>query len=87
MNTASLRQQSTINNQPSAWRGVFFDGPQSDQNHDGDEIPMWVVYIGDEDANPTGTVYHVGSYAYAATLARSMSRERNLELIDEAMPA
>jgi hypothetical protein len=31
--------------------------------------------------------YHVGSYAYAATLARSIARERNLELIDEAMPA
>ena len=26
------------------WRGVFFDGPQSDQNHDGDEIPLWVVF-------------------------------------------
>ena len=91
----------------SPWRGVFFDGPQSDQNHDGDDhdprsgfktsgthlvaglgsqIPMWVVYIGDEDANPIGTVYTVGSYAYAATLARSMARERNLELVDEAMP-
>jgi len=78
-------QPSALNSQP-AWKGVFFDGPQSDQDHDGDEIPMWVVYIGDEDANPIGTVYHLGSYAYAATLARSMSRERNLELIDEAMP-
>ena len=70
----------------SPWRGVFFDGPQSDQNHDGDEIPMWVVYIGDEDANPIGKVYSTHSYAYAATLARSIARERNLELIDEAMP-
>ena len=88
-----MNQEQSVNSQPStlnpqpAWKGVFFDGPQSDQNHDGDEVPEWVVYIGDEDANPIGTVYHVGSYAYAATLARSMARERNLELIDEAMPA
>ena len=86
MKTNSDSQPSTINHQPTKWFGVFFDGPQSDQDHEGDEIPMWVVYIGDEDASPIGTVYHVGSYAYAATLARSIARERNLELIDEAMP-
>jgi len=68
------------------WRGVFFDGPQSDQNRDGDEVPVWVVYIGDADATPVGKVYTVGSYAYAATLARSMARERNLELVDDALP-
>ena len=34
------------------WRGIFFDGPQPDQNHDGDEIPIWLVYVGDEDAHP-----------------------------------
>jgi len=45
------------------WRGVFFDGPQSDQNHDGDEgglcgeHPAWFVYIGDGEAEPTGMVY------------------------------
>ena len=79
-------QPSTINSQPPRWLGVFFDGPQSDQNHDGDEIPMWVVYVGDQDANPVGKVYTVGSYAYASQLARTIARERNLELIDEAMP-
>jgi hypothetical protein len=34
------------------WRGVYFDGPQSGQNHDGDKIPVWFVYVGDEDAEP-----------------------------------
>ncbi len=71
----------------SQWRGVFFDGPQSDRDQEGDEVPVWFVYVGDEDAAPVGTVYSVYSYTYAAELARSMSRERNLELIDEAMPA
>ena len=78
---------SQITNTETAWRGVFFDGPQSSQDHEGDEIPMWVVYVGDADTTPIGKVYHVGSYAYAASLARSMARERNLELINEAMPA
>jgi len=85
MNT-SHSEPLALNSQPP-WKGVFFDGPQSDQNHDGDEIPVWVVYVGDEDASPIGKVYTVGSYAYAASLARSIARERNLELIDEAMPA
>lgn len=69
------------------WRGVFFDGPQSAQDNEGDEVPTWVVYVGDKDAEPVGKVYTVGSYAYAATLARSIARDRNLELIDEANPA
>ncbi len=84
--SASDEGGSTLNPQPR-WKGVFFGGPQSSQDAEGEEIPVWVVYVGDEDANPLGKVYTVGSYAYAATLARSMARERNLELIDEAMPA
>ena len=47
---------------------------------------MWVVYIGDADAAPIGKVNEFHSYAYAAELARSIARERNLELINEAMP-
>ena len=26
-----------------ALRAVFFDGPEPDRNHDGDEIPTWSV--------------------------------------------
>ena len=68
------------------WRGVFFDGPQSDQNHDGDEIPVWFVYIGDEDAEPTGKVYKFHDFKAAGELARQMSSDRRLELIQEATP-
>jgi hypothetical protein len=90
------------------WRGVFFDGPQSDQNHDGDDhdarsaqlllgdhlvaglgsqIPVWFVYIGDDEAEPTDTVYKLHSFKAAEELARRMSRDRRLELIHEASPA
>lgn len=68
------------------WRGLFFDGPQSDQNHDGDEIPVWFVYVGDEDAEPVGTVYKFHDSKAAEALARQMSRDRRLELIHEADP-
>jgi len=68
------------------WRGVFFDGPQSHTNHDGDEIPVWFVFIGDADANPVGTVYHCRDFKSAQALARQMAHDRRLELINEAMP-
>lgn len=69
------------------WRGIFFDGPQSDQNHDGDEIPVWVVYVGDEEAEPTDTVYKLHSFQAAEQLAKRMAQDRRLELIHEASPA
>jgi hypothetical protein len=68
------------------WRGVFFDGPQSDQNADGDEIPVWFVYVGDEDAEPVGKVYHSHDFKAAGELARRMASDRGLELINEATP-
>ena len=70
-----------------AWRGVFFDGPQSDQNQDGDEVPVWCVYIGDEEAEPVGTVYRCHNFTAAEQLAKRMSQDRRLELIHEASPA
>ena len=68
------------------WRGIFFDGPQSDQNRDGDEIPVWAVYVGDENASPVSTVYHCHKFKSAEGLAKRMARDRDLELIHEAMP-
>ena len=74
------------------WRGVFFDGPQSDQNHDGDEggpcgeHPAWLVYVGDEEAEPTGTVYKFHNFKAAEQLAKQMSHDRRLDLIHEANP-
>ena len=68
------------------WRGVFFDGPQSDQNRDGDEIPAWLVYVGDEQAEPVGTCYKFHNFTAAQSLADRMARDRHLELINEASP-
>lgn len=66
------------------WRGVYFDGPQSDRNHDGDEIPVWLVYVGDDEAEPTDTVFKCHDFAAAELLAKRMARDRRLELIHEA---
>jgi len=69
------------------WRGVYFDGPQSDQDPEGEEIPVWIVYVGDEEAEPTGTVYHVYNLARAQALAERIAQDRRLELIHEATTA
>jgi hypothetical protein len=82
---AATKKDSTPTERP--WQGVFFDGPQSDQDQEGDEIPVWVVYVGDEQAEPVGKVYECHSFPSAEALARRMARDRNLELIHEAMPA
>ena len=60
------------------WRGVFFDGPQSDQNRDGDEVPVWFVYVGDEEAEPVNRIYWLWSYALALDFAQRMARDRRL---------
>ena len=39
------------------YRAIYFDGPQSARDHDGEEIPAWTVYVGDHDAEPTGQVF------------------------------
>jgi hypothetical protein len=69
------------------WRGVFFDGPQADTNADGDEIPVWVVYVDDDESEPTGTVYRCHDFTAAEKLAKRMSHDRRLDLIHEASPA
>ena len=69
------------------WRGVFFDGPQSDQDREGEEIPVWVVYVGDQHAEPVGTVYHCHDFKAAETLAKRMAKDRQLELVHEATTA
>ena len=69
------------------WRGVFFDGPQSDIDRDGDEIPSWCVYVGDEEAEPVEKVYWFHDYQAADHLAHRMARDRDLEFIHEASPA
>jgi hypothetical protein len=69
------------------WRGVFFDGPEPEQDHEGEEIPVWLVYVGDDEAEPTGTVYHLYNFRRAQALAERMAGDRRLELINEATTA
>ena len=77
----------TTTEQAPAWRGVFFDGPQPDRNREGDEIPVWSVFVGDDEGVPMSRVYRVYSFTKAEALAQAMAKDRNLELITEAMPA
>ncbi|MEI7732828.1 MAG: hypothetical protein WCO56_24870 [Verrucomicrobiota bacterium] len=70
-----------------AWRGVFFDGPEPEQDREGEEIPVWHVYVGDTEAEPVGRVYRVFSFAKAESLAQAISHDRRLELVSDAMPA
>ena len=81
-----------LDNQPSAltptWHGVFFEGPEPvPDRQDGDEIPTWTVYVGDDEAEPTGTVYTCFSFSFALDLAQRMARDRRLELIQDAIAA
>jgi hypothetical protein len=70
-----------------AWRGVFFDGPQPDRNREGDEIPVWSVFVGDDEGVPMSRIYRVYSFTKAEALAQAMAKDRQLELITDAMPA
>ena len=71
---------------PTNWRGVFFDGPEADQDYQGDEIPVWTLYVGDQNANPTLTVYRLYAFDAATNLARQMSQDRHIELVQDATP-
>jgi hypothetical protein len=65
MNTNS--QLSTPTPQPAdsdPWRGGFSDGSQFDTNDDGDEVPVWCVYVGDEEAEPVHRIYWLWSSIY-----------------------
>ncbi len=72
---------------PRDWSAVFFDGPQAEQDRDGEEIPVWHVYVGTQDAEPAGRVYRVFSFAKAQALAQAMCKDRRLVLLSEATPA
>jgi hypothetical protein len=69
------------------YRAVYFDGPQSDCDAEGEEIPAWVVYVGDADAEPVAQVYTCHDFNSAEQLAKRMATDRRLDLIHEASPA
>lgn len=69
------------------WRGIFVDGPQPDVDQEGEEVPVWTVHVGDEDAEPIGKVYFCSSHGSARALAARMAKDRRLEIVDESMAA
>ena len=69
------------------FRAIYFDGPQPDRDPEGEEIPAWVVYVGDEDAEPVGQVYTLHHFQTAELLAHRMAEDRRLDLIHDATPA
>lgn len=68
---------------------IFCYGPESGgvDPIEGIEFPEWSVFAGDDDAEPTGRVYHCRSYEGAVKLAQSMARDRRLPLEMEASRA
>jgi hypothetical protein len=90
MNTATMTPHGIAPIDPTItrpWRGVFVDGPHPTTDRDGDEIPEWTVCVGNEDAEPQGTVYFCQSHGSARALAARMSKDRRLEIVDESMAA
>ncbi len=74
------------------YRAVYFDGPSADLDREGEggqcgTHPVWVVYVGDDEAEPTGAIYKCRNYAEADRLARRLAHDRGLDLIHEATPA
>ncbi len=69
------------------WRGVFFHGPESDRNKDGDEVPTWIVYVGTKEGERVSRSYTCHSFERGAQLANVMATDRGIELINEAQPA
>jgi hypothetical protein len=49
--------------------------------------PAWVVYVGDDDAEPVSTVHTLHHFKSAELLAYRMAEDRHLDLIHEASPA
>ena len=72
---------------PPVSRAVFFSGPEPQRNREGDEFPVWSVFVGSDHAAPLGTVYRIFTFAKAEGLAKRMSADRRLELIHQAQAA
>ena len=61
------------------WRGIFLDGPQPDVDDEGEEIPVWVVYVGNDDGEPIGNVYRLHHDKSAELLAYRMAATASLQ--------
>ncbi len=89
MTHATLESFRTIARETRSNRAVavYCDGPFPTTDRDGDEVPEWTVFAGDQDAEPVGTVYRCSTWSGAVSLAAKMARDRRLSLEDESMPA
>jgi hypothetical protein len=71
-------------------RAVYFHGPMPDPNANGGPAgtdSAWVVYVGDDNAEPVSTVHTLHHFKSAELLAHRMAEDRRLDLIQEATPA
>ncbi len=59
---------------------------QSDYNHDGDENPVWTVYVGNDEEIPVDLVYTCLSFGAAERPTRRIAEARRLERITDATP-
>lgn len=66
---------------------IYAAGPDSATDRYGDEYPVWSVFAGDDDGEPTGKIYTTFSIGAAEDLARKMGRDRNLPVEMELSPA
>ena len=74
------------------YRAVYFDGPSADRDPEGDggpcgTHPVWVVYIGDDEAEPVSHLQHFRSFQIAEDVARHLASTKRLDLIHDATPA
>ena len=69
------------------YRAVYFDGPSADRDQDGEEVPAWVVYVGDDEAEPVSHLQHFRSFQIAEDVARHLASTKRLDLIHDATPA
>lgn len=66
---------------------VFLDGPFSWIDPvEGIELPMYSVFVGDEEGEPVGKVYNVKGWEKAESLAKLMCKDRRLPLECSAFP-
>ena len=63
---------------------VHFEGPEPDQDSQGEEIPVWSVYAATDDGDLRSKVYHCSTYSAGWGLAQRMAKDRKLQLINEA---
>lgn len=65
---------------------VVIDGPHPYFDRHGDEFPYWTVSLATDEDDDLKT-YEVRNFDRAWDLARNISRDRRIELVNNATPA